>query len=257
MIDELGELLKRIPPNAPIYLLDCCCGAARLAKFIRDSGVGISRVCYQGIDADRDAVSKARADKTSGDFDGFQEFDVRQRELSDLSGYELGSYHLITINNAIHEIKASQLPDLICSLYELLAPEFGRLCIIDLEELPETTLEPWAITYESREMQHLIESSGCRADCHVHFKDVVTFRLVLDHCEIRPSKMRMREELLGLLVKKRNKLLDSLPAWPFESGTDCFQLVRAVFRIVALQREVRELEKVCKKKDAKSETNQI
>src|SRR5215210_7247001 len=128
-------------------ILDCGCHDGRLAKMLMAAGVKIGRIRYYAFDVADASVQAVREEQERGVFKDFAHFEIVLREIIDMAGYRPGAFHLIVVNNILHEIRPEYIPRVLQKFNELLARSTGKLAIIDMEELPAEECEPCAVTW--------------------------------------------------------------------------------------------------------------
>ncbi len=203
-IKELENLLV-LHPSKGIHVLDCGFLDCSLAKAMMASGLNVSRIFYCGIDVSDVAVNAARAEQERGAFADFGGFEVRQRALIDLLGYKRVSFHLILLNNVLHEVQADAIPPVLRSLNELLA-RGATLSIIDMEQLPPDEFELWAIFWNGQDVERILQAGGFHPRVYRHTKAVPVYR-VSTRAATDVDTSGMAREVVKILIEKRVRLV--------------------------------------------------
>ena len=82
---------------AEIVVLDCGCESGRLANAMIAAQLDLTRICYFGVEMDIRHVNAVKAAKRRETFKGYRHFDIRLREITDMDGYEPGTFDLVII----------------------------------------------------------------------------------------------------------------------------------------------------------------
>lgn len=188
-------------------ILDCGCQDARLAKMLMAAGVKLERIRYDAFDMADASVQAVRAEQDRSAFKDFADFKIVLREIIDMDGFKPGSFHLIVVNNLLHEVKPEYIPRVLQKFNELLARPGGRLAMIDMEELPPEEFEPTAITFRVHEVEKIFLAGGFRPHSSSHKKRVQVYRVwtePIPHVETKG----IAQTLLKILKEKKEQLRD-------------------------------------------------
>lgn len=211
VIRELSRLLSE-SDSAPLNILDACCGVAGLAdRIIQALGPKAGRIAYWAVDRDTACIETVRARQP--EFAALHSITILQRELHDLVGIEPESIHLIVLNNVLHEIPPREFPQMFDRLNGLLEASVGRLCIVDMETLPEESPEAIAITWTGAETEELLRAGGLSPEVTIHDKSIRVYqahvkRIVapIDKVAMRIAIRRSLEDKLRRAVAARRHL---------------------------------------------------
>jgi ubiquinone/menaquinone biosynthesis C-methylase UbiE len=209
-IKELETLLA-LHPSRGIHVLDCGFRDWRLAKAMMASGLNVRRIFYRGFDVSYAAVQAAHAEQERGAFADFWGFEVKQRNLKDLAGYRSRSFHLIMLNNVLHEVPAEDIPLVLLSLNRLLARK-ATLSIIDMEQMPPDEFEPWAILWNGQDVERILQAGGFRPRAYRHTKSVPVYR-VSTRAATDVDTPAMARAVVKILIEKRVRLVATAAAY--------------------------------------------
>jgi ubiquinone/menaquinone biosynthesis C-methylase UbiE len=207
-IRDLSQLLTEFPGDL-IRVLDVCCGIGTLAKRISRSVINeTGRIAYWAIDRDTGCIETIKAQP--GEFDGFHSFTLMQREAWDLVGLQPDSMDLIVVSNVLHEIPPHLYSRLFSIFNSHLKPSRGRICIIDMEQLPTDEPECIAINWHGSEVEQFLRAGGLRPEVTVHEKDVQVYQVhvnraaVVDETAInREIKKLLRVKLTTVIARRK------------------------------------------------------
>src|ERR1051325_6459093 len=167
MVQDVGDWLANHRTRI-INILDCGCHDGRLAKMMMAAGLELSRIRYFVFDVADASVQAVRAEQERGVFKDYARFEIVLREIIDMAGYKAATFHLIVVNNLLHEVKPEYIPRVLHKFNELLARPTGKLAIIDMEELPTEECEPYAITWSANEVAAILKAGGFRPTLSTH-----------------------------------------------------------------------------------------
>lgn len=200
VIQEVGDRLRAT--SGEIVVIDVCSGLSVVAKRIIEAlGTEAKRVCYWGIDRDKDCIDTVSADAST--FDELASFNPVLRDACDIEVCSANTVDLIVLNNALHEIPPRLFPKLFANFSRMLKPGTGRICVVDMVDLPAEAPESIAITWTSQEVIDILRAAGFRASATNHQKSVPVFRIV---AEKLPGDLRATDMANQLMVCLRQKL---------------------------------------------------
>jgi hypothetical protein len=241
VIREISRLLAE--NQSPICIVDACCGMAGLPRRIISSiGGDVARINYVAIERDSACIDMIKT--SPEEFSAFASFRPLLRDVCDLDGLHIDEAHLIILNNVAHEIPPHHYIDLLSCLNKLLHKGSGRLCIIDMEELPGDSPEAIAINWSMKELVEILKSGGFHPEPSLHEKAVNVYQIHVRHIE-NVNRNAMLQAIrtcvankLELAIRKRRKLEASFAsghenyeAWVVATGS----LARLADEAAALQ----------------------
>ncbi len=207
VVEELSAILDS--SDGEIRVVDVCCGDGLLAERIL-SGIDprAARVRFWAIDREPSCIEVLRT--KSKKFAGFLEFTPLLRDVGDLRDLERGSIDLVILNNALHEISPGSFPQLFSVLNDLIRPEGGCVCVVDMEELPQDAPEAMAINWHGKEVEEILTAGGMPVSMTRHQKSVMVYRARARQRQEGIAQNDMLATIVRLLKKKRRAALDRL-----------------------------------------------
>ncbi|HPO14332.1 MAG TPA: hypothetical protein PLI09_12880 [Candidatus Hydrogenedentes bacterium] len=198
-ICEIKDILLK---GIDVRVLDCCAGEGSVAKHISDTIASdeLKRIDYFAIDNDRECYSKLS--NSSYLLERFKDFHPMLRMAHDLGDLKYGSFHLIFLLNAIHEISPVHLPKVLYCFNNLLSQDQGRFLLVDMEELPQNQPEASAITWTSSEIGEILESGGFPPSAVSHNKSSKVFVAKVFRQNDKPNIKSMLNTIILLLENK-------------------------------------------------------
>lgn len=201
VIQEVGRLLAE-RPGGVVRVLDACCGYGTLARHLL-TGLGAEaagRVEYFALDASGSCVNRVR--KQTEVTAAFARFECRLRDAWDCPQEWAGSVHMIVLTNALHELPPHRFPELFDGFNRLLVPDHGRVCVVDMEDLPAGEPEAVAINWTRGEAEQFFRAGGFQATVTAHPKSVGVFQALVRQTANRVKVPEMLGELTRLLRAK-------------------------------------------------------
>jgi ubiquinone/menaquinone biosynthesis C-methylase UbiE len=205
VIREIARLLAE-HKGTQVRVLDACCGVASLPKrVLRSVAPEAPRIAYWAVDRDTGCIETVKSQIE--DYRAFASFSVLQRQAWDLSGLDGHSMDLIVLNNTLHEIPPHLYPGMFAVFNQLLDPERGRMCIVDMEILPADAPEAIAITWEGTEVQRFLDAGGLAPELTLHDKQMTVYQA---HCKPAPHGVNQEDMRLEIGTLLRRKLSDAI-----------------------------------------------
>lgn len=200
VVREITRTLGQIPGT--IRVLDACCGlGATAAAVVRSPLVDKNRIEYVAVDRDTGCVRKLETGTEQ--FTGFAQFQIVQRDICDLPDIQSGSIHLIILNNSLHEIAPHLYPAMFATFNRLILPMIGRICVVDMEELPRDSPEATAITWKADQVKDFLRAGGLTSEVSVHPKGTSVYQ-----AHVHPAASVDQAGITKALVKILRRKLD-------------------------------------------------
>ncbi len=231
LLDQRGDQVVRV--------VDACCGYGVLAAHLRRGlGDGAKNVGYRAFDQSMECVKRVRASHERG---GFHEFDAKLAEVWEPPAAWGETADLVVLSNVLHELPASRFPELFAALNRLLVPRKGRICIIDMEELPPNEPEAIAVNWSRTEVEQFLTAGGLNVSATTHTKAVDVFCVVVNHLPTELKRDAMLSELARLLRAKATVVVEERAAMPEGFHTDAERLTKWVVQTGSIARLAEEL----------------
>lgn len=191
-------------PKPEFKVLDACCGLGGLASHLANNLSGRSkRVAYMGIDQNAQYIAKAR--KTTGAKDKLCSVEYRIGEVWHLPIEWQGKIDLVVLSNTLHELPPHKYPQLFEAFNKAIDVENGRVCLIDMEELPLGEPEAVAINWKLEEVEAFLQAGGFQVAPSNHPKSVGVFRVLVKPAEVLNPLAMLKE--IRIQLRKKLQLL--------------------------------------------------
>lgn len=213
VISAIADLLES-HPRPEFRILDACCGLGGLALHLaKNLGDRADRVVYLGIDQNFRYVNRAR--KLAFETGTLGSVDFRIGEVWRLPTEWGGGIDLVVLGNTLHELPPSRFPELFEAFNNVITADVGRVCVIDMEELPAAEPEAGAINWRLEEVEAFLTAAGFAVAPSNHPKSVGVFRVVVKRAE-RIDREAMLKSIKSRLRGKLDRLLQGREVLPEE-----------------------------------------
>ena len=146
-------------PRPQFRVLDACCGLGGLALHLANNLTDrASKVVYLGIDQNAQHITRAR--KLQAAKSKLHSTEYRVGEVWYLPVEWHATIDLVVLSNTLHELPPHKFPELFEALNKVIAPDVGRVCIIDMEELPLGEPEAIAINWKLEDVEAILTAGG-------------------------------------------------------------------------------------------------
>ncbi|MFN0052937.1 MAG: class I SAM-dependent methyltransferase [Planctomycetales bacterium] len=187
-------------PRPQLRVLDACCGHGGLAAHLANNlSAGASRVAYLGIDQSSKHIARARRLPLVPE--KLHSLEFRLGEVWHLPQEWHATVDLVVLSNTLHELPSHRFPELFAAFNGVIVPNEGRVCVIDMEELPVGEPEAIAINWKLEEVEAILSAGGFKVTPSNHPKSVAVFRIVVQHAE-KIDSLGMLNEIRSRLRKK-------------------------------------------------------
>ncbi|MDQ3674719.1 MAG: class I SAM-dependent methyltransferase [Gemmatimonadota bacterium] len=203
VISGIADFLGSHPRDA-FRVLDACCGYGNLAVHLANNlGDRANRVAYFGVDLNAQHIHRARRPHPDKRKLGGAAY--RVGEIWDLPGEWRGTMDLVVLSNTLHELAPHRFPDLFESLNSIIAADVGRICVIDMEELPPGDPEAVAINWKMEEAEAILKAGGFEVSPSKYPKSVGVLRV-----QVKQAASIDHRGMLGEIAIHLRKKLGSL-----------------------------------------------
>ena len=158
---------------------------------------------------------------------------------------------LVVLGNTLHELPPHRFPELFEAFNQVIDKDVGRVCVIDMEELPLDEPEAVAINWKLEEVEAFLQAGGFEVAPSNHPKSVGVFRILVKHTsKLNPFGMlkEIRSQLrkkLQLLIQERAELSedpsaddDELLNWIVLTGS----IARCAEELLLVEQQIEALE---------------
>lgn len=204
VVRELARLLAD-HPTGTLHIVDACCGEGSLARRVLSSIGPVGRIHYCAVDKDPGCIASIDARKS--DFAQFQQFRYLQRQVWDLADLDHSAVDLIVLNNALHEIPPHLYPKVFNTFNDLLRPQRGRICIVDMEVLPEDAPESMAIAWRGCEVERYLQAGGFSLELTLHPKATTVYQAHVRRSTEAVDGLAMLNEIQQLIQEKMDETI--------------------------------------------------
>jgi SAM-dependent methyltransferase len=223
-------------------VLDACCGLGGLAIHLSNNLSGrADKVAYFGIDQNYNYIVRART--SSGQKHKLHCAEYRIGEIWHLPTEWHGTMDLVVLSNTLHELPPHKYPELFAAFNKVITPDVGRVCVIDMEELPVADPEAIAINWNLTEVEAILKAGGFEVTPSNHPKSVGVFRVVVKHTE-SVDAIGMLTEIRSHLRKKVASLAQERAELANKAYEDDNSLLNWIVRTGSVARCAEELLKV-------------
>jgi ubiquinone/menaquinone biosynthesis C-methylase UbiE len=176
-------------PRPQFRVLDACCGLGGLASHLANNLSGpADRVAYLGIDQNSQHIGRAR--KLTVAKNKLHSVEYRIGEVWHLPVEWHSTIDLVVLSNTLHELPPHKYPELFAAFNKVIADDEGRICVIDMEELPVGEPEAIAINWKLEEVEAVLRGGGFEVAPSKFAKSVGVFRVLVKHTKnINPGGM--------------------------------------------------------------------
>jgi SAM-dependent methyltransferase len=214
VILAIADLLD-LHPRTQFRVLDACCGKGGLALHLANNLSGkASKVAYLGIDQNSQLIGTAR--KSIAAKAGLHSVEYRIGEVWHMPVEWHSTIDLVVLSNTLHELPPHKYPELFSIFNQVITQDVGRVCVIDMEELPLGEPEAVAINWRLEEVEAILKAGGFEVAPSNHPKSVGVFRAVVKHAKVvNPlgmlSEIRLRlRKKLSTLAQERVEFADEV-----------------------------------------------
>jgi ubiquinone/menaquinone biosynthesis C-methylase UbiE len=201
--------------RAQFRVLDACCGLGGLALHLANNLSGkANKVAYLGIDQNAQFIGRARKSIISKA--GLYSVEYRIGEVWHMPVEWHSTVDLVVLSNTLHELPPHKYPELFAIFNQFINEDVGRVCVIDMEELPLGEPESVAINWRLEEVEAILKAGGFEVTPSNHPKSVGVFRVVVKHAKavnllgmLNEIRLRLRSKLKAL-VGERAELTEDL-----------------------------------------------
>jgi hypothetical protein len=141
-------------------------------------------------------------------YDGFAAFHPVLRQVCDLEGLVAG-VDIVVMSNSLHEIQPRHFAAVFRTFNGLIHSERGRICVVDMEWLPEDGPESIAITWKGSEVEEFLAAAGFAPIVTTHSKSVSVYRAFAKHLTGTFDESAMNDVIIRQLTHKLDQAVSA------------------------------------------------
>ncbi len=226
-------------PRPQFRILDACCGVGGLASHLANNlSGGANKIAYFGIDHSSQHIGRAR--KVTIAKGKLHSVEYRVGEVWHIPLEWHSTVDLVVLSNTLHELPPHKYPELFSIFNKVITEDVGRVCVIDMEELPVGEPEAIAINWKLEEVEAILREGGFEVAPSNHPKSVGVFRVLVKHAK-NIDPVGMLKEIQSQLRLKLANLARKRAEWAEEAYSDDDSLLNWIILTGSVARCAEEL----------------